>query len=121
MVNTSAMRNISSKAKEELEKQKKKSIQVKLVCCSLILSYNKIRELNKFPEIMVDVMPNHTNLQWLDLSHNYLQTIDYDFEHYPQLRTLYLHCNYIVDIAEFEKLSKHENLKTFMIHGNPLT
>ena len=93
------MRNISSKAKEELEKQKKKSIQVKLVCCSLILSYNKIRELARFPEIMVDIMPNHTNLQWLDLSHNYLQTIDYNFEDYPQLRTLYIHCNFIADIG----------------------
>ena len=56
---------------------------------------------------MIDIMPSHTNLQWLDLSHNYLQTIDYNFEDSPQLRTLYLHCNYIADIGEFEKLSKH--------------
>jgi hypothetical protein len=43
MVNTSAMKNISLKAKEELEKKKKKAIHVKLVCSSLLLSYNKIK------------------------------------------------------------------------------
>lgn len=45
MVTTSAMKNISLKAKEELEKKKKKAIHVKLVCSSLMLGYNKIREL----------------------------------------------------------------------------
>lgn len=43
LVNSSAMKNISLKAKEELEKKKKKCIQVKLVCVSLMLGYNKIR------------------------------------------------------------------------------
>jgi hypothetical protein len=46
LINTSAMKNISTKAKEELEKKKKKAATIKLVCCSVMLGYNKIRELN---------------------------------------------------------------------------
>lgn len=115
------MKNISMKAKEELEKQKKKSIQVKLVCYSLVLSYNKIRELRNFESVISYVMPDHKNLQWVDLSHNYLQRLDYDFQDYPQLRTLYLHCNYLYDLNDFSVLSNHQQLKTLMVHGNPLT
>jgi hypothetical protein len=67
------MKNISTKAKEELDKQKKKAHEVKLVCCTLLLSYNKIRELKNFEPIVAYVMPDHLkNLKWVDLSHNYL-------------------------------------------------
>lgn len=86
-----------------------------------MLCYNKIRELKNFEPIISFVMPNHKELQWLDLSHNYLQKLDYDFADFKQLRTLYLHCNFLYDLNDFAQLSKHENLKTFMIHGNPLT
>jgi Leucine-rich repeat (LRR) protein len=67
-------------------------------------------------------MPDHkANLQWLDLSHNYLEKLDYDFADFVHLRTLYLHCNFLYDLNDFTQLSNHANLKTFMIHGNPLT
>lgn len=73
------MKNISTKAKEELDKQKKKAIKVTLECKSLMLCYNKLRELKNFEPIISYVMPNHKSLQWLDLSHNYLQKLDYNF------------------------------------------
>ena len=116
---SSAVKNLSYKGKQDSQK-KKKSIHIKLLCCSLILSYNKIRSLMEFQPIMSQVMPSHSNLQWLDLSHNYLQQVDYNFSHYPLLKTVYLHCNYIYDFNGLSKLQILENLKTFTIYGNPL-
>ena len=100
MVTSSAMKNISSKAKEELEKKKKKAVHVKLVCASVMLGYNKIRQIAGFDGIINTIMESPGALQWVDLSHNYLATLDYDFQHFPHLKTLYLHCNYFVDLAE---------------------
>ena len=94
------MKNISSKAKEELEKKKKKAVHVKLVCASVMLGYNKIRQIAGFDGIINTIMESPGALQWVDLSHNYLATLDYDFQHFPHLKTLYLHCNYFVDLAE---------------------
>jgi Leucine-rich repeat (LRR) protein len=121
MINSSAMKNISSKAKEELEKKKKKCIQVKLVCVSLMLGYNKIRELTGLNTVLDGIMDNARHLQWIDISHNYLVTLDYSFEDFPHLKTLYLHCNFVADLAQLDKLKHLEELKTFTIHGNPLT
>lgn len=106
MVTNSAMKNISLKAKEELEKKKKKAIHVKLVCASLIIGYNKIRSILGLNIVMESIMQNASNLLWIDFSHNYLTSLDYSFEHFPHLKTIYMHCNFIVDLAELEKL-KH--------------
>ena len=40
------------------------------------------------------------NLLWIDVSHNYLTTLDYNFSDFNSLKTLYLHCNFIADLAE---------------------
>lgn len=40
------------------------------------------------------------NLCWIDLSHNYLEKLDYDFSDVPNLKSLYLHCNYISDLSD---------------------
>lgn len=53
------MKNISTKAKEELEKQKKKSAKIALKCRALMLSYNKIKELKNFEPIIAYIMPDH--------------------------------------------------------------
>jgi hypothetical protein len=119
MVTTSAMKNISLKAKEELEKKKKKAIHVKLVCSSLMLGYNKLRELTGLNTVMGSIMDRLENLQWIDVSHNYLTTLDYAFEHFTELKTLYIHCNFLLDLAELEKLKQLAKLKTINIHGNP--
>jgi Leucine-rich repeat (LRR) protein len=73
---------------------------VKLVCSSLMLGYNKLRELAGLNLFLGSVMENISNLQWIDVSHNYLSTLDYAFEHFPHLKTLYIHCNFLPDLAE---------------------
>lgn len=70
---------------------------------------------------MDSVMAKYHNLQWIDLSHNYLEHLDYGFEDVPQLKMLYLHCNYISDMNQLKKLTHLRELKTLTIHGNPLT
>lgn len=60
-------------------------------------------------------------LQWIDLSHNYLQKLDYDFVDFPNLKTLYLHCNYLYSFDELLKISALKELKNFTIHGNSIT
>ena len=79
-------------------------MHINLVCTSLILSYNKLRAIQEFGTVIDSVMPNFKSLQWVDLSHNYLEVIDYDFKEVPALRTLYLHCNYIHDLSHLKKL-----------------
>jgi hypothetical protein len=60
-------------------------------------------------------------LQWIDLSHNYLQNLDYDFADFPKLKSLYLHCNYLYSFDDLMKLTNLTELKNFTIHGNSLT
>lgn len=84
-----------------------------------MLGYNKLRELSGLNLAMGSMMQDITNLQWIDVSHNYLTTLDYNFEHFPKLKTLYIHCNFIVDLAELEKLKPLLELKSINIHGNP--
>lgn len=36
------------------------------------------------------------------------------------LKTLYLHCNFIKDFAEIQKLAHLQELRGFTIHANPL-
>ncbi|MFO0131209.1 MAG: leucine-rich repeat domain-containing protein [bacterium] len=50
---------------------------------------------NNFYSIVNSVMFNCKNLAWIDLSHNYLTSINYAFTDFPNLKTLYLHANYI--------------------------
>ncbi len=47
--------------------------------------------------------------------------LDYDFTDLPNLKTLYLHCNYLHSFDELTKLSNLKDLKNFTIHGNSLT
>jgi len=64
-----------------------------------MLGYNKLRELNGLNTVLGSIMNKLTDLQWIDLSHNYLVTLDYNFSDFPILKTLYLHCNFICDLT----------------------
>lgn len=66
-------------------------------------------------------MNNWEMLQWIDLSHNYLMKLDYNFEDFPALKTLYLHCNYISSFEDLTQLTPRQELKNFTIHGNSIT
>lgn len=84
-----------------------------------MLGYNKLRELQGLNTVLGSIMNKITDLQWIDLSHNYLITLDYNFSDFPILKTLYLHCNFIIDLTELEKLKVVPQLKALNIHGNP--
>ena len=77
---------------------------MKLVCVSLMLGYNKLRELSGLYNSLEGIMQNPKQLQWIDISHNYLTHLDYYFSDFPHLKTLYLHCNFIADMGELEKI-----------------
>jgi Leucine-rich repeat (LRR) protein len=64
-----------------------------------MLSYNKIRELSGLHPVLSGMMQNPSCLQWIDISHNFLTILDYSFEDFPHLKTLYLHCNFISDLV----------------------
>lgn len=85
-----------------------------------MLGYNKLRELAGLQTVLGGMMDDITNLQWIDVSHNHLVKLDYAFEDFPKLKTLYLHCNFISDLGELEKLKHLAELKNMTIHGNPL-
>ena len=49
-------------------------------------------------DVLEAVMYHSKNLLWLDISYNYLTTIDEDILEFPELKTLYLHGNYIQNL-----------------------
>ena len=61
------------------------------------------------------------NLQWLDLQNNYLKQVDDGISYFHNLKTLYLHGNYISDMQEVQKLQSLPKLRNLTIHSNPLT
>jgi len=61
------------------------------------------------------------NLQFLDLSHNQLDTIDEVLLMYPNLSVLYLHGNRIVNSSQFRKLAYLTKLQKLTLHGNSVT
>ena len=66
-------------------------------------------------------MWNHNQLQWIDLSYNFLETIEDDLiAEFPHLKTLYLHGNYIANLDETKKLSQLKNLSSLTLYGNPI-
>lgn len=59
-------------------------------------------------------------LIWLDLSFNYLEHIEAEILCFPELKTLYLHGNYISEMKEVRKLSDLSELLSLTLHGNPI-
>jgi Leucine-rich repeat (LRR) protein len=57
---------------------------------------------------------------WVDLSHNRIAELTTDLGELENLKTLYLHVNYISDFGELEKLKKATLLRILTIHANPL-
>jgi Leucine-rich repeat (LRR) protein len=49
-------------------------------------------------------MWNPGKLEWLDISYNYLEKIEPEVLKFPNLKTLYLHGNYISNLEETRKL-----------------
>ena len=70
--------------------------------------------------VLSDVMWNHQNLQWIDLSYNQLQGIDAEILKFPHLKVLYMHGNEIKHLEECRKLQQLVNLQNLTLYGNPI-
>jgi len=84
------------------------------------LHKNELRTLKGLSNVLNDVMWNFSQLQWIDLSYNYLETIELDILDFPQLKTLYLHGNYISNLEETRKLGQLKQLTNLTLYGNPI-
>ena len=66
-------------------------------------------------------MWNQNNLLWIDLSYNHLEWIEEEIvQNFSQLRTLYLHGNYILNLEEVKKLNQMPDLHTLTLYANPI-
>lgn len=63
-------------------------------------------------------MWNPEKLEWLDLSYNYLETIEPEVLQFPYLKALYLHGNYISNLEEVRKIQNLPCLQTLTLYGN---
>mmetsp|Transcript_4990 Transcript_4990/g.5880 ORF Transcript_4990/g.5880 Transcript_4990/m.5880 type:complete len:228 (-) Transcript_4990:154-837(-) len=110
----------SGKKGEEGKKEGVRKKSYKKVCRTLFLNNNEIRSIDKLFSILEVVMNFPAKLKFLDLSFNYLTTIDEEILNFPELKTLYLHGNYIYQLEEVKKLSDLSQLLALTLHGNPI-
>ena len=67
---------------------------------SLFLRYNKITSIEEFKLCIEPVFPDLNQLMWIDLSHNRLTALSEDLKTLPNLKTLYLHVNFLPSFKE---------------------
>jgi Leucine-rich repeat (LRR) protein len=85
------------------------------------LQKNEFRTIVGLGNILKDVMWNSPNLLWIDLSYNYLESIESEIvTSFPLLKTLYLHGNYFSNLDDVKKLGGLKNLHTLTLYGNPI-
>lgn len=110
----------AGKQGEETKKEGTRKKHVKKVCRTLLLNNNEIRTISGLLPTLEVVMNMPSKLKWLDLSFNYLTKIEPDILNFPELKTLYLHGNYIYQLDEVKKLSELPNIISLTMHGNPI-
>jgi len=64
-----------------VESTRKKAVHT--VCTSLFLNNNEIRTIKGLRDILNYVVWRPENLEWIDLSYNYLQNIDKELLNFP--------------------------------------
>lgn len=104
---------------EELKRLIKKHGQENVIINAVRLNNNKISAWPNFIgslKVMVEI----TQIQWLDLSFNQLQTIEPVIGRLRGLVKLHLHANKISDITDVMRLQELENLRDLTLHGNPI-
>jgi len=67
---------------------------------TLVINNNFLQSIKGLGNVLNEVMWASSRLLWIDLSHNHLTTLDEDFaSHFPVVKTVYLHANYIADMS----------------------
>ena len=93
-----------NKRADETKVEAKKKLVVPKKTHTLFLQNNELRSLVGLEATLEAVMWDSKNLMWLDLSYNFLTTIDDELTNFKELKTLYLHGNYISNLDETKKL-----------------
>lgn len=109
--------NVAGQSAEVAAKSQKKLI-VRKETTSLFLQNNELSSINNLYTVLHDVMWNHHNLQWIDLSYNHLTEIELEILNFPCLKVLYLHGNEISNLEECRKLQNLHMLQTLTLYGN---
>jgi len=112
-------------ANQQLATQNKglvsKKVLIKKVSTSVKLNNNLLENLQNLPEAMDAILKSpFERLEWLDLSFNFLTTVEPVLLKYPNLKAIYMHGNKIKQLASVEKLAKLENLMSLTMNGNPI-
>jgi len=122
----------SANFSEDLRPQgPKKKVKFQSYTNAVILHNNEISSLARIDTVLNQVLLNPTFLdntykrkidliQWLDLSHNYLQEVHIDITSLKYLKILYLHANFINDIEGIMNLKKCNCLINLTLHGNSI-
>lgn len=108
----------SGRLKNDEQKNRKKVIHKD--CVTLFINSNRLRSIYTLYETLGTVMWGHEKLQWIDLSYNLLVKIEPEILKFTQLKTLYLHGNFIYEMAEVVKLGDLEHLRVLTLHGNEI-
>jgi Leucine-rich repeat (LRR) protein len=103
---------------EDTKVEAKRKKVVNVVCTSVFLNNNELRTVSGLRTILDSVMWEPHRLEWLDLSYNYLERIEPELLQFPNLKTLYLHGNYISNLEEVKKLQDLPYLQTLTLYGN---
>ena len=108
-----------------LHKQQEARWHAEATMDSVKLCNNRLSSLHGLLPAIRDFFPLHNpalTLQWLDLSHNRLSTIDMSvFEPLPNLTILSLHANEFTSFDEIRKLgSCCKRVRKLSLHGCPL-
>lgn len=99
---------IGGRKAEDTKVEATKKMVVRRQTGALFLQNNELRALTGphggLSSILEAVMWNSHNLLWLDLSYNFLTQIEDELLEFPELKTLYLHGNYIGSLEHTKKL-----------------
>jgi len=94
---------------------------VSKVTIAMKLNNNQIENLSYLPQALDAVMDDAMiNLQWIDLSHNHLATIEPVLTKYTNLKAIYLHGNRIKCLPSVERLRRLPKLISLTLNGNPI-
>lgn len=101
----------NQKDEETAKGPSKKKMVVMEETRTLNMNNNYLNTVAGLGHLLKEIMFSSEKLLWIDLSHNHLTGCDEDiFSYFPQVKTLYLHANYIVDFTVIQKFSKLSQL-----------